>query len=541
MKNKIVLFFFLFTSVLFAQPKRVSTSVDSTKVKIGAQINLTLKTTVDTLSKVKFPDAKLFGRLEVLENYPTDTIKENFKYQLIKKYGLTQFDSGKYVIPSLQVIINSKPFFTDSIPVEIMNVAVDTIKQPLYDIKDITQVESNGWPWWVFLLILFAFGGLGYLIYYLIKKNNKPKDEVVVFASPIEKATSHLKTLENKNLVERGEVKAYYSELTDIARTYIEEAIDIPAMESTTGELIAAFKVAIIKKKLSLTDETIQHLERVLKQADLVKFAKSKPLDFEIQVDKTKIEKTIFKIHQSIPEEVEEDEEDNLENLNTLKLEKLAKKKRKRKITTIVVSAVFVLFLSVAILVVTKGFDFVKDKIIGHPTKELLEGEWILSEYGNPAIKIETPKVLTRMDVSKYLDKQTAALMQDIQMFGYGSLMGDYYVMILTSKYKEKIEVDLKVAMEGSLQMMEARGAQNIILKQEEFSSKEGFNGLRGFGTMTILDPITKKSRKAYYEMIYFGQEGGLQQIMVLHEESDEMANQITTRVMNSVEIAKMK
>lgn len=541
MKNKLVVYFLLFTSVLFAQPKRVSTSVDSTKVKIGAQINLTLKTTVDTLSKVKFPDAKLFGRLEVLENYPTDTIKENFKYQLIKKYGLTQFDSGKYVIPSLQVIINSKPFFTDSIPVEIMNVAVDTLKQPLYDIKDITQVESNGWPWWVFLLILFAFGGLGYLIYYLIKKNNKPKDEVVVFASPIEKATSHLKTLENKNLVERGEVKAYYSELTDIARTYIEEAIDIPAMESTTGELIAAFKIAIQKKKLSLTDETIQHLERVLKQADLVKFAKSKPLDFEIQDDKTKIEKTIFKIHQSIPEEVEEEEEDNLENLNTLKLEKLAKKKRKRKITTIVVSAVFVLFLSVAILVVTKGFDFVKDKIIGHPTKELLEAEWVLSEYGNPAIKIETPKVLTRMDVSKYLDKQTAALMQDIQMFGYGSLMGDYYVMILTSKYKEKIEVDLKVAMEGSLQMMEARGAQNIILKQEEFSSKEGFNGLRGFGTMTILDQITKKSRKAYYEMIYFGQEGGLQQIMVLHEESDEMANQITTRVMNSVEIAKMK
>ena len=540
MKNKVVLFFFMFTSVLFAQPKRVSSSVDSTKVKIGAQINLTLKTTVDTLSKVKFPDAKLFGRLEVLESYPVDTIKENFKFQLIKKYGLTQFDSGKFVIPSLQVIINSKPFFTDSIPVEILNVAVDTLKQPLYDIKEITQVKSVGWPWWVYLLIAIVLGGLGYLIYYLIKKNKKPKEEEIVFASPIEKATAHLKTLENKSLVERGEVKAYYSELTDIARTYIEEAVNIPAMESTTDELIAAFKIAILKKKLSLTDETIQHLERVLKQADLVKFAKSKPLDYEIQDDKIKIEKTIFKIHQSIPEEVEDDEVD-YENLNALNLEKLARKKRKRKITTIALSAVFVLFLSVAILVVTKGFDFVKDKIIGHPTKELLEGEWVLSEYGNPAIKIETPKVLTRMDVSTYLNKETASLMKDIQMFGYGSLLSDYYVMILTSKYKQEIEVDLNVAMEGSLKMMEARGAQNILLKQEEFSSKEGFKGLRGFGTMTIIDPITKKSRKAYYELIYFAQEGGLQQIMVLHEEGDEPANEITERIMNSVEIAKMK
>lgn len=540
MKNKVVLFFFMFTAVLFAQPKRVSSSVDSTKVKIGAQINLTLKTTVDTLSKVKFPDAKLFGRLEVLESYPVDTIKENFKFQLIKKYGLTQFDSGKFVIPSLQVIINSKPFFTDSIPVEILNVAVDTLKQPLYDIKEITQVKSVGWPWWVYLLIAIVLGGLGYLIYYLIKKNKKPKEEEIVFASPIEKATAHLKTLENKSLVERGEVKAYYSELTDIARTYIEEAVNIPAMESTTDELIAAFKIAILKKKLSLTDETIQHLERVLKQADLVKFAKSKPLDYEIQDDKIKIEKTIFKIHQSIPEEVEDDEVD-YENLNALNLEKLARKKRKRKITTIALSAVFVLFLSLAILVVTKGFDFVKDKIIGHPTKELLEGEWVLSEYGNPAIKIETPKVLTRMDVSTYLNKETASLMKDIQMFGYGSLLSDYYVMILTSKYKQEIEVDLNVAMEGSLKMMEARGAQNILLKQEEFSSKEGFKGLRGFGTMTIIDPITKKSRKAYYELIYFAQEGGLQQIMVLHEEGDEPANEITERIMNSVEIAKMK
>jgi hypothetical protein len=27
--------------------------------------------------------------------------------------------------------------------------------------------------------------------------------------------------------------------------------------------------------------------------------------------------------------------------------------------------------------IATKGFDYVKDNIIGHPTKELLEGEWV--------------------------------------------------------------------------------------------------------------------------------------------------------------------
>ena len=536
MKIKLYIFFLLISTFVFAQQKRVTTSVDSTKVKIGAQINLTFKTTVDTLSKVAFPEGKLFGSLEVLESYPTDTIKENDKYQLIKKYGLTQFDSGKYTIPSLKVIINSKPFATDSVLVEILPVVVDTLKQHMYDIKDISTVPNDYSNWWIYLLILIGIGGIGYLIYYLIKKNKKPLEEEIVYASPIEKATAHLKSLEKKSLVERGEVKEYYSELTDIARTYIEEAIEIPAMESTTDELISAFKIAIVKKKLSLTEETIKNLEKVLKQADLVKFAKSKPLEFEIADDKIKIEKTIFKIHQSIPEEVEEEElEDNEANQA-----KILKRKKAKKRTLIIVSVVVVLFVSLGILVAVKGFDFLKDNILGHPTKELLEGEWVSSQYGNPAIKIETPKVLQRMDVSKMMGGQQSE-MADMQMFGYGAMMDHFYIAIMTTKLKQDIKIELAQALEGSLKMMEANGAQNILVKQEEFSTKEGINGLRGFGTMNILDPITKKSRKAFYEAIYFAQEGGLQQIVVMHEEGDEVANQITERILNSVELAKLK
>ena len=536
MKIKLYIFFLLISTFVFAQQKRVTTSVDSTKVKIGAQINLTFKTTVDTLSKVAFPEGKLFGSLEVLESYPTDTIKENDKYQLIKKYGLTQFDSGKYTIPSLKVIINSKPFATDSVLVEILPVVVDTLKQHMYDIKDISTVPNDYSNWWIYLLILIGIVGIGYLIYYLIKKNKKPLEEEIVYASPIEKATAHLKSLEKKSLVERGEVKEYYSELTDIARTYIEEAIEIPAMESTTDELISAFKIAIVKKKLSLTEETIKNLEKVLKQADLVKFAKSKPLEFEIADDKIKIEKTIFKIHQSIPEEVEEEElEDNEANQA-----RILKRKKSKKRTLIIVSIAAVLFISLGILVAVKGFDFLKDNILGHPTKELLEGEWVSSQYGNPAIKIETPKVLQRMDVSKMMGGQQSE-MADIQMFGYGAMMDHFYIAIMTTKLKQDIKIELAQALEGSLKMMEANGAQNILVKQEEFSTKEGINGLRGFGTMNILDPITKKSRKAYYEVMFFGQEGGLQQVIVLHEEGDEVANEITERIMNSVEIAIIK
>ena len=81
-------------------------------------------------------------------------------------------------------------------------------------------------------------------------------------------------------------------------------------MESTTSELIEGLRQASLKKKMALSKETIENLEQVLRQADLVKFAKSKPLDFEITEDRKKIEKSIITLDKSIP--VIEESEDEL-------------------------------------------------------------------------------------------------------------------------------------------------------------------------------------------------------------------------------------
>src|SRR5690606_11944457 len=108
-------------------------------------------------------------------------------------------------------------------------------------------------------------------------KSRRRNDEAEeIYKTPIEKATGLLQQLEKKELVQRGEVKTYYSELTDIARTYIEEAVHIPAMESTTSELIEKLRVASVKKNISLNPETVANLEKVLMHADMVKFAKER-------------------------------------------------------------------------------------------------------------------------------------------------------------------------------------------------------------------------------------------------------------------------
>ena len=538
MRIKLYILFFLLSTSLFAQ--KVTTSVDTTKNKIGAEFKLTIKTDVDTSSKVKFPEAKNFGALEVIHSYKIDTVRNGARYELIKKYGLTQFDSGKYTIQRIPVLINGKPFFSDSIKVDVNDIQVDTLKQKMYDIKDIAEVESPIGTWWIYILIFFAIGISGYFIYQFIKKRqNQPKAEVIVFKSPIEKATTLLQQLEIKELWQKGEIKDYYSELTDIARNYIEEEINIPAMESTTSELIDGLRKAAKQKKLKLSNETVENLEKVLKQADLVKFAKVKPLDYEIEEDKKRISSSIVIIHKSIPEVVENDDELalwNQQQKELARLQKIKKQKRVRIITTI--GIVFgMLMLFVLGLVYFKGVDYVKDNLLGHPTKDLVEGQWIYSDYGNPGVKVETPKVLKRIDATKTLPKDAMALIKEMQTFGYGSLLEDFYISVSTVTYKQQTQIDLDKTAEGYLKIMETQGAQNIIVKTEDFDTQKGISGKKAYGTMTVLDKIKGRSAKMYYEVLLFSQNGGLQTIMVMHREDDKYGQQIAERMLNSVEL----
>ena len=541
MKLKFYIFLFLLSSSIFAQQKQIETSIDTTKNKIGAEFKLTLKTVVSSKSKVVFPKLKNIGPLEVIQSYPIDTVKKNDTYELIKKYGLTQFDSGKYTIPSIKILIDKKPFSTDSIRVEVNNIKVDTLQQKMYDIKDITAVDNGIGDWWIYVLLVVVIIGIGVFVYWFVKKRQQKKIEEEVYKTPIEKATSLLNNLEQKELVQKGEIKEYYSELTDIARNYIEEAIHIPAMESTTSELIQAIRLASTKKKMTLTPETVENLERVLRQADLVKFAKSKPLDFEITDDRNKIQKVILTLDNAIPTEVPEEIEDQL--LNEAQRQKQIKlqlqKKRNKRIAIAVGTVVFLLAATTTFFIATKGFKYVKDNVIGHKTKELLEGEWVKSEYGNPGVLIETPKVLKRMDTQKVLPKEAMALIKEMQLFAYGSMIDNFYITVSTSKFKTPTDIDLAKALEGSLKIIEAQGGHNIIVKQEDFQTNEGVQGVKGYGTMTLLNPVDKTSAKAYYEILLFKQDQGLQQIMILHEEGDTYANDITTRILNSVELRK--
>jgi hypothetical protein len=119
---------FLFFKVCLSQAQ-VSSSIDTTLIRIGEEIIYSIQVEVDSTALVLFPEGQSFNPLEVIDSYDIDTTRLQDKIRLIKKYGLTQFDSGSYTLPSQRVVINNKPFNTDSINLEVFNVLVDTTKQ----------------------------------------------------------------------------------------------------------------------------------------------------------------------------------------------------------------------------------------------------------------------------------------------------------------------------------------------------------------------------------------------------------------------------
>ena len=102
--NKVTVFWcFVFCFWSLVSFSQVKCSIDSTKIKIGAQITYKIEVESKPNSLVVFPEGQTFSPLEMIESYAIDTIKKNDKYNFIKKYGLTQFDSGKYTIPRQKI------------------------------------------------------------------------------------------------------------------------------------------------------------------------------------------------------------------------------------------------------------------------------------------------------------------------------------------------------------------------------------------------------------------------------------------------------
>ena len=124
--------------------------------------------------------------------------------------------------------------------------------------------------WILLALILLAVCVFVYLKW--LRKGNLPLISKKKPEPPYEVAVKSLAALHDEHLCERGQVKEYYTRLTDILRVYLHRRFGINAMEMTSTEIRAAVR------KNQETRPSEAYMAKILEISDFVKFAKVRPM-----------------------------------------------------------------------------------------------------------------------------------------------------------------------------------------------------------------------------------------------------------------------
>jgi hypothetical protein len=259
----------LLAGMLVCKAQYLTLSTDRKDILLGEQFTLTIKLTSSPGKVISgwplVPDS--INHLEVISRGTIDSTREGNKIIYSQAMVMTGFDSGHWVIPPMGVNVDGKEVTSTSTDINVQSIKLEGSEYN--DVKEIIEVPPPG-PEWKSIL-LYAFGILLLLLLAYFWWRNRKKKPVVV--KPVSKGTAYdqamkaLEALRKEQLVEKGEMKKFYSGLYDIFREYGSALSGSSLMQSTTDDVL-------ISMKGSLEGSSFSKLAEVLRISDAVKFAK---------------------------------------------------------------------------------------------------------------------------------------------------------------------------------------------------------------------------------------------------------------------------
>jgi hypothetical protein len=293
-----------------AQLPTVKATLDKDNILIGQQLKYRVETSMPDntfrLSWFSVPDS--FGHFEVITQNKIDSTSSNGNLNFSQVLILTNFDSGRQVIPPLALSVSTLEgdstftIFTNSLAVNVSYSQADSTL-PFHDIKTIVEVKKQ-WPWWLWALV-----GLGVLlligwIYFLVKFLKKKKTTNSLFTSnlsPYDEAMQSLTELEKDGLVGDNKIKEYHVKLTEIFKRYLSRKMNVYKLHLTSDELLMELN------ELDLPKEQITDFANCLRMGNAVKFAQFIPPSYENEKCLSKTRNMITSINQMFNKKPESD------------------------------------------------------------------------------------------------------------------------------------------------------------------------------------------------------------------------------------------
>lgn len=258
-----------------AQTLNEFTTVDSLQVGDTFDFAITLDK-IQQYDGVSFPDSTHFGvsfEIRSRQQFKLSEYKDSVYYEL------QFFGTADTLIPKLPVqLVQNKDtsiYYTRPVPIGFKSVLAEN-DDSLRPLKPIFEFARAWWPYLLGLLLLAIAGYYGYHYYLKWKKEQEKEKERSTFTptpfeNPLKEFRESIKKLENAELNTQEDYKMFYSDLGDAIRQYYESLYNLPALESTSSELLNMLRNG------SIDQDLISDTSAVLQEADMVKFAKFNP------------------------------------------------------------------------------------------------------------------------------------------------------------------------------------------------------------------------------------------------------------------------
>ena len=262
-------------------PLTVTSAVDKSRITIGDLIEYTVTVAHQKGVKVEMPGLGAnLGGFEIRDYRVDEPRREGDRTISVYRYTISTFLTGDFEIPPLTVRYtvpgSNQP---GSLATEKIKIRVESLKpSEAGDIRDIKPPVDIPLDWK--RIALWAGAGVGLLAFATAcflwyRRRQQGKGILPVRQEPTRPAhdiaLEALARLAASDLLARGEVKAFYIEVSEIVRRYVEGRYGFVALEMTTGELLEALHRA------GVGGEIYDVFRSFLDRCDLVKFAKYEP------------------------------------------------------------------------------------------------------------------------------------------------------------------------------------------------------------------------------------------------------------------------
>lgn len=255
---------------------QMTVELDTTYTTIGSPIFYLITVQLPQDKIVKFREWELEDPLEIRSSEFSTSGLEN-----IGRYEIVFWDTGKVVIPGVAItILNMDSSFAYDMTADTMFMEVVSITEQdpsfkqsgggIMPIKDPVPVRIP-LPWQTIILSILLLGiliAIGLIWKKRLKTDVSYEERPEYLKEPDIIALEKLDNLDQSGLLEKGEIKEFYAQLSLILREYTENSLYIRTLEMTTEEIREN------RPAFPYTDDQIASYFKILSGADMAKYAK---------------------------------------------------------------------------------------------------------------------------------------------------------------------------------------------------------------------------------------------------------------------------